>query len=250
MLRLLLLCLCFAGAARAETIVLGLSQDSVSITATFDGDDILIFGAVRRDAPAPTQSGDLGVIITVAGPDQRLSVYRKARRLGIWVNTQEVEVDHAPSFYAVATSGPIRDVLRDTSDLRDSITIPRAIRSVGTGVYDSEAFIEALIRIRGNADLYQTQIGGVDLEQDTLFRASFDLPANLTEGDYVARIFLTRDGVPIDESSTIIPVQKVGLERWLYNLAHADPLIYGFLSLIIAAAAGWAASAGFAMLRR
>ncbi|KQI69056.1 hypothetical protein AN189_05565 [Loktanella sp. 3ANDIMAR09] len=250
MFRLILLLLTLTGAARAETIVLGLSQDSVSITATFDGDDILIFGAVRRDAPAPTEDGDLGVIVTVAGPDQRVSVYRKARRYGIWINTDEVEVDHAPSFYAVATSGPLQEVLRDTSDLREEITIPRAIRSVGATVQDSAAFTQALIRIREADNLYQTQINGVDLEQDTLFMASFALPANLTEGDYVARIFLTRDGRPIDEASTVIPVQKVGLERWLYNLAHSDPLIYGMMSLVLAAAAGWAASAGFAALRR
>jgi hypothetical protein len=55
--------------ARAEEIVLGLSSDEVAITATFDGSDILIFGAVKRAAarapgghhhglgPAPTPHG-------------------------------------------------------------------------------------------------------------------------------------------------------------------------------------------------
>ena len=40
-----------------------------------------------------------------------------------------------------------------------------------------------------------------------------------------------------------------GLERWLTNLAHDQPLIYGLLSLLIAVVAGWAASAGFRFLR-
>lgn len=247
---LALLLLVLAGPLRAESIVLGLSQDSVSITASFEGSDILIFGAVSRTAPEPVDSGALGVIIAVAGPDQAVSVYRKSRQLGIWINTAEVEVDRAPSFYAVATSGPLMDVLRDTEDLRNEITIPRAIRSVGATVSDSGAFTEALIRIRAKESLFQMNEGAVDLEQETLFRASFRLPANLVEGDYLARIFLTRGGRIIDMQSTVIPVQKVGLERWLYNLAHVQPFLYGLLSLVIAVAAGWAASAGAAALKR
>ena len=250
MIRLALILLALAGPLKAEKIVLGLSQDSVSITASFDGSDILIFGAVSREAPEPRDLGPLGVIIAVSGPDQSVSVFRKERRLGIWVNTDEVEVDRAPSFYAVATSGPMQEVLRDTEDLRNGITIPRAIRSVGATVSDSVAFTDALIRIRAKEALFQVNEGAVDLEQETLFRTSFSLPANLLEGDYLARIFLTRGGRIIDTQSTVIPVQKVGLERWLYNLAHVQPFLYGLLSLVIAVAAGWAASAGAAALKR
>ena len=36
-----------------EEVVLGLSQDRVAITANFDGSEILIFGAVKREAPIP-----------------------------------------------------------------------------------------------------------------------------------------------------------------------------------------------------
>lgn len=37
--------------AAAETIVSGLSQSSVSITTDYAGTEILIYGAVRREAP-------------------------------------------------------------------------------------------------------------------------------------------------------------------------------------------------------
>ncbi|WP_341366996.1 TIGR02186 family protein [Yoonia sp. BS5-3] len=249
MLRLLILMLSLAAPAKAEEIVLGLSRDQVAITATFEGSEILLFGAIKREAPIPDKS-ELGVIVTVAGPDLPVTVRRKDRRLGIWVNSDEVEVDSAPSFYAVATNAPIGDVLRDVEDLRYRITIPRAIRSVGAGVNDSPAFTQALIRIRAGEELYQVLEGKVDLEDETLFRTAITLPANLTEGEYEARIFLTRNGRVIDEYLTTIPVQKVGLERWLYNLAHENAFLYGLMSLAIAIAAGWGASAAFTMLRR
>lgn len=237
--------------AAAEEVVLGLSQDEVAISTTFDGDEILIFGAVRRENPIP-DGPPLEVVVTVAGPSLPVTVRRKERVAGIWVNVDAVEVDLAPSYYAVATTGPLDDVLSETEDLRHKISVPRAIRSVGApmSIQDSESFTDALIRIRAASGLYRVAEGSVDLEADTLFRAAVELPANLTEGQYATRIFLTRDGKIVDIYETEIAVRKVGLERWLYNLAHDLPLVYGLLSLAIAIAAGWGASAVFRALQR
>ena len=67
-------------AAAEESVVLGLSRDKVSITTRFDGSEILIFGAVKRETPIPAEP--LDVIVTVAGPSESVVVRRKARRLG------------------------------------------------------------------------------------------------------------------------------------------------------------------------
>jgi len=250
MLRTLFLCLFLAVPVQAEEVVAGLSQNRIAITANFDGSEILIFGAVKREDPIPTTE-QLEVIVAVVGPSEPITVRRKDRRLGIWVNTDAVEVDAAPSFYAVATTGPLVDILRDTEDLRHHVSIPRAIRSVGAPqtISDAEAFTDALIRIRTKNGLYQQLENQVKLSEDTLFRTSIALPANLTEGAYKTRIFLTRNGSVIDAYETVIDVQKVGLERWIYNLAHERPLIYGIFSLFIAIVAGWSASAVFRYIR-
>lgn len=234
----------------AEEVVLGLSRDQISITTRFEGSDILIFGAVKREAPIPDGPG-LDVIVTVEGPSEPIMVRRKANRFGIWVNTDAVEVDAAPSFYAVAASGTLSDVLKDVEDLRYKISIPRAIRSVGAPmtIQDSESFTDALIRIRKENGLYQELPDHVVVEEQTLFRTSVRLPANLTEGDYRTRIFLTRGGDVVTAFDTTIDVRKVGLERWLFSLSRQQPLMYGLMSLAIAIAAGWGASAAFQMLR-
>ncbi|WP_380057839.1 TIGR02186 family protein [Falsihalocynthiibacter sp. SS001] len=243
--------LLFASAVSAqEEVVAGLSQNRVSITANFDGSEILIFGAVKRETPIPTET-PLDVIITVSGPSTPVMVRRKSNRAGIWVNTDAVEVDSAPSFYAVATTGPLKTILSSTEDLRHKVSINRAIRSVGApaSITDSARFTEALIRIRRENGLYQHLEGKVALADDTLFRTSIALPANLTEGTYLTRFMLLRDREVINSYETQIQVQKVGLERWLYNLAYETPLVYGLLSLFIAILAGWGASAVFGYKR-
>ncbi len=254
-MRAALACLALAAcllAARtgAEEVVLGLSKDKVAITATFEGSEILVFGAVKREVPIPEEP--LDVIVAVAGPDKPLIVRRKERRFGIWVNIDAVEIDAAPSFYAVATTGPFDQVLSNVEDLRHRVSIPQAIRSVGAPatVGDAQAFTDAVIRIRKGNGAYKVEEGAVSLDEQTLFRASISMPANLTEGVYATRIFLTRGGEVVATYQTSIDVRKVGLERWLFNMSREQPLLYGLMSLAIAIAAGWGASAAFRALRQ
>jgi uncharacterized protein (TIGR02186 family) len=251
MLRTLLVALLSATlpAMAQEEVVADLSQNRVSITADFVGSEILVFGAVKRETPIDPRP--LGVVVTVEGPSKSVMVRRKGRVAGIWANTAAVEIDRAPSFYAVATSGPLTEVLLQIEDLRHHITPRRAIRSVGApqDVLDSPEFTSALIRIREAAGLYNVQQGVVDITEETLFSTAVQLPANLVEGNYDVRILLTREREVITTYQTEIFVQKVGLERFLYTLAHESPFLYGLLALALAVASGWGASAAFRLLR-
>ncbi|CUK01095.1 Putative transmembrane protein (Alph_Pro_TM) [Ruegeria denitrificans] len=249
LIALLVFC-CTPALAEDEQVVLGLSQDRVAITATFDGSEILIFGAVKRESPIPP-GPPLEVIVTVAGPSSPVMVRRKERKLGIWVNTDSVLVDLAPSFYAVATSGPLDSILLDTEDLRYRVSIERAIRSVGAAMHirGAQDFANAVVRIREDEGLYSIRENTVAVDEQTLFRTSIEMPADLTEGDYAARIFLTRGKEIISEFETTIDVRKVGLERFLYNMSRQQPVWYGLMSLVIAIAAGWGASTAFRLLR-
>ncbi|MEO1537054.1 MAG: TIGR02186 family protein [Pseudomonadota bacterium] len=248
MLRALLILVTLVTPLQAEEVVVGLSQSRISITTNFDGSEILIFGAVKRENAIPDDA-PLEVAIAVAGPSEPINVRRKERRFGIWVNTDAVEVDRAPSFYAVATTGPWPDVVSDVEDLRHHISIRRAIRSVGAEIEGSENFTEALIRIREQNGSYQTNLGSISFAEQTLFSTTVQLPANLTEGDYLARFYLTRGGEVVDSFETTIPVQKVGLERFLFRMSRDEPLLYGLMSIAIAIFAGWGASAAFRLIR-
>lgn len=234
-----------------ETVVAGLSSDSVAITASFDGSDILIYGAIKRETPIPP-GPPLQVIVTIEAPSSRVTVWRKERKAGIWVNAEAVRIGAAPGFYAVATTAALEDILLPEWDSRYRISLPLAMRAFAgqIAVESAVPFTQALIRIRQNEGLYRLEEGSVSLIDQTLFRADVSLPANLVEGAYTTRIFLLRDGRVIDVFVAPITVRKVGLERWLYRLAFDQPFLYGLMSLAVAVFAGWGASAAFRKLRR
>jgi uncharacterized protein (TIGR02186 family) len=248
----LLLALLALAAAAQERVVTGISTDNIALTADFDGSDVFVFGAIRRDGPIPPEAGPLDIVITLSGPERPLWVRRKERRFGIWMNTEAVRVSRAPSFYAVASTRPVEEILTATERLRWGIGMDQAVRRVGghPTIADTTPFTEAVVRIKQEAGLYAPMDGAVQLVEDTLFQTSISLPANIVEGSYLAEFFLVRDRQVIHSGATTITVEKAGIERWIYNLSREQPLVYGALAVAVALLAGWLAALAFRLVRR
>ena len=250
-LRLLALIAGLAGPAAAqESVVTGLSADEIALNATFDGSELFLFGAIRREGPVPEEAGPLDIVITLKGPPRNVTVRRKERRFGIWVNTDALEVRRAPSFYAVATTAPLQSILSNTEQLRYGIGMAEAVRRVGGTLGDSLPFTAALIRLKEATGSYVQAQGAVRVAEETLFQIRIEMPANLVEGDYAAEFFLVRDHTVIYSGETLIRVEKTGIERWIYNLSVREPLLYGIGSVLLALAAGWLAATAFRLGRR
>ena len=84
--------------ARAQSLVSDLSNHLVAITSDFTGAEVLLFGSIVAE-------GD--IVVTIAGPRIPVVVRRKQRVLGIWMNTDTIEFNNTPAFYAVASTRPI-----------------------------------------------------------------------------------------------------------------------------------------------
>lgn len=233
-------------AGAEERVIARLSQSQVAITTDFTGSEIFVYGAISRAAPAP--EGPLDIIVAVTGPSTPVVVRRKERRWGVWVNGPAVQIDAAPSFYAVASTRPLREVISFTDDMRHRVAIEEMIRLIDAPDWlqdDRTAFREAVIRVRKDDGLYFVDADGVSTVERTLFEATIELPANLVEGTFRARVLLLRGKEVIDVFDTSLPVQKVGLERLLYELSRNQPVLYGMAAVLVALFAGWGASALF-----
>lgn len=238
--------------AEGPRVIASLSQNAVAITTDFSGSEIFVYGAIERQRAINDSDANLGVIITVFGPSSPVTVRKKDRVFGIWANAESAVIDSAPSFYALASTGPLVDILSDASNSRANVTVDNSIHIAAgpRGIADPDVYREAVIRLNRDRGVYFDMIGEVEMVGKTLFQTHISLPANLVEGNYTARIFLTKDGEVIDDFQTGIRVRKVGLERWIYNLAHESSLTYGLLSILVALMAGWGASEMFRLLRR
>jgi len=244
---LLILSLFAVSAANAsETVVSELSKGGVSITANFDGSEVFIFGAIKRDRPVAASEGQLDVIIEISGPTVEAVVRRKERKAGIWVNTDSVEVERAPSFYTIAATGEVEDLLSESERSLRNLGLEFAVRVADEKDND---YRDAVIRIHQDNGTYTTAVTPVTLTEETLFTTKLAMPSNIIEGDYTVKTLLVRDMAVISTSTSIITVSKTGMEKFLYTMAHEQAFLYGLLSLAVALLAGWTASEIFRRIR-
>jgi len=228
-----------AGASKANTLVADLSRHLVAISTGFAGTDVLLFGATE-------DKGD--VVVIVRGPDRPVVVHRKSRVLGVWVNTAEMTFDRAPSFYAIASSRPLAEIAPATvlarqqmglDNLRLELTWAKASAKV------AQEWRAGLIRNHEAQGLYRAEVGRVTFLGNRLFRAEFQLPANVRTGEYQVEVVLLQGGRVIQAQTTPLTVEKVGAEAAIYDFAYRHSALYGVIAILVALMAGWAAHLAF-----
>jgi len=226
----------------------------VMIDSSFRGASIVVYGAVFNPTVRPAD-----VVVVVRGPDGPVRLVKKTRNMGFWLNSRPVLFEGAPGFYMTASTRPLSDIA-DFGQLRRlgvgvdhlRIAAPQESRTVTRyGVRDvvvsrlGEDYLDyrrAVIRLREAAALYNTDPDGVEFVDKGLFRAELDLPAVAPTGQYFAEVWLFQDGEPVSVSNLTLTVEKVGLERDIYEFAHRRPWSYGVLTVLLAALMGWGAS--------
>lgn len=237
----------------AAQLVTDLSEHQVRIRSNFTGTQILLFGAIEVNT-ANERSLDRDVVVVVTGPSRAVTVRRKERVAGIWINTESITFPKVPGYYAVASSRPLEVTAGAPVLQREQIGIDNVNFGVplaqgmdgGREILSDEAeksFIKALVRNKRRERLYISDPGGIIFLGQTLFRATVEIPANVPVGLYTATVFLIADGEVVDAISSPLYIDKSGMERFLYRFAHNDALLYGLIAVFGAALAGWLGSA-------
>ncbi|MBV9859013.1 MAG: TIGR02186 family protein [Alphaproteobacteria bacterium] len=228
----------WAASATAEPLVADLTSHLVAITTGFTGASVVLFGAT--DGP-----GD--VVVVVRGPEREMTVRRKSKILGIWANTRSVTFANVPSFYELAASRPIEEVLApDTAALYRIGFGNLKIQPLSPARPDLvPTFTAALIRTQQRNALFATALGKVSFLGDRLFRATIAFPANVPTGTYLIEVFLIRNREVVSGQTTPLVVSKVGVDAAVFDFASRQSVIYGLVAVLTAVVAGWLASVPF-----
>ncbi len=231
-------------APETPPVAIALTDEEVRVTSGFTGAELVIYGV----APGYRAGDDLVVILR--GPPLPLTVMRKERVAGMWLNSEPASFAGAPSFYAAASTRPLSqiappDILRRVGASAEFVPL----RTTGVASSDAASQISeyrrAIVRLKARDGLYRNEPGEVTLQTANLFRAEVRLPAQAPVGQYDAQVILFRDGAPIAETQTTLSVEKAGMERIIFDLAHEQSWLYGIACILMALLAGWGAASIF-----
>jgi uncharacterized protein (TIGR02186 family) len=227
------------GPARAQELVVDLTDPVVAVTTGFVGAKLVLFG---------TTEGRGDIVVIVRGPAQDAVVRRKEKIAGIWINRAHAVFADVPAFYAVASNRPIDEFLpRNLADLHQI-----GVQSLDIDPHKTQEprddiglFRNALVRNKQRDGLYSREIGNVTFLSPRLFRTAITFPANVPVGAYAVEVYLVRNREIAATQTTVLNVRKFGLEQGLYDFAHRHAAAYGLLAIVLAAVAGWLANVAF-----
>lgn len=227
-----------------ESFQIGLSTNRVAISSDFSGADLTIFGALDNADQVLARQGRYDIIVVLEGPARPVTVRKKTRVLGVWVNTQSQSFANVPMSYAVATTRPMQDITQPVMYQRLALgsqnIFMRAVEDEGQRNPEKVAeFTAALRQQKRETGLYNERIGGVQFLSPSLFRATLSLAPNVPVGTHRARAFLFRNGVFVKETSAQLTIVKAGLEQRIYNTAQENGLLFGLAAVLLAVITGW-----------
>src|SRR5690606_1136164 len=96
--------------ARAESLLLTVSDDTIEVTSRFAGAGIAVVGSIEREAGEAPREAGYDLVVVVRGPKENVVTRRREKVGGIWVNRQEVRYYGVPSFYLVSASQPLEQI--------------------------------------------------------------------------------------------------------------------------------------------
>lgn len=234
-------------AQREPVLVPAVSQSLIEVRQGFTGARLLLYGAVI-DPTGAGRTGDYDIVVVLKGPTEPVRIREKERLLGIWANAGSSDFRSAPSFFAVASSRPVKDIVDERT---------AAIYELGTdfiqlspsGQIDPEEqarFAEGLVDLRRRQGLFQENPGGVKISEKVLYQARIDLPSNVTTGRYTAETFAIAGGRVLASATARIEVVKAGLEGQVVTAAQRWSFLYGLGAIALSLMMGWMAGRLFA----
>ena len=210
---------------------------------SFTGAELLLFGAIIYPGGQPANDAPVDIVVVVRGPTQSVLVREKERLAGIWVNADRLRYRSAPSFYAIASSRPVAQLVdartRAIYELGlDSLQLSPASAAPAD---EQGRFQRGLVELKQHAGLYYDAPRAVEITGGVLYRARLLIPARVPVGRFTAETFLIRNGRVLAAAVRPIDIQKAGFERFVARAADRSAVLYGLTAVALSVALGWAA---------
>ena len=236
-------------AQRDPILVPEVSQHEVQVRQGFTGTELLLFGAIL-DPDGTRASQPYDIVVVLKGPTQPILLREKDKKFGIWLNAHSTSFRSAPSFFAVASSRPIGEIVDERTAAIYELGLD-FLQLSPAGAIDPEEqtrFTSGLVDLMRRQGLYKEDGDGVTISDSVLYQARIALPSNVATGQYTAETFAIARGRVIASAIADVEVRKLGFERLVAQEAEQSSFLYGLFAVGLSLLMGWLAGRVFALV--
>jgi uncharacterized protein (TIGR02186 family) len=219
----------------ALPIMAATSDRHISIDTQFDGRYLWVFGA--RNDP-----GD--VVVVIRGPKKHYMIRKKERIAGLWIHRKQLYLPDVESFYALASSKPLSNMLHHHLLKRLALN-EDAIPLLTPLPEQLTHFAQALWEAKKANQLYIQEPKPFQFIGNILFKVGIALPSHISEGIYTVEIYLMNNEQLSASHITSLYVEKVGFDAWVSHMSYQYPFFYGVVAILIALMMGYVVNSLF-----
>jgi uncharacterized protein (TIGR02186 family) len=237
------------GQDRDPLLVPEVSQHQIRVRQGFTGTEVLLFGAIL-DPSGRSAAREHDIVVVLKGPTDAVQLREKQKIAGIWINADSSDFRSVPSFFALASSRPIGELVDERTAAIYELGLDY-LQLSPTGSIDpveQARFIGGLVDLRRRQGLYQEDQGGVSISEGVLYQARIAIPSNVQTGRYTAETFAIAEGRVITSAISEIEVVKEGFERLVAVEAEDNSVLYGLFAVALSLFMGWLAGRAFALV--
>jgi uncharacterized protein (TIGR02186 family) len=232
---------CWVPLALAEEITATVGPSQIAVTYNYEGAFVYVFG--RIEGPK-RNSLYYDLVITVRGPSQQVSTWRKERIAGLWINKPSRMFDAVPSTLGVYSNRPLDTIASEAVLRKERLGIENLVLA-GQGVDESDHDLTHLIALRKESGLYSEQTNNITFLTPAVFRADIPLPAHAMIGSYAVDLVLFANGKVVARNALDFSMVKVGIEDFIVKAAKEYGFAYGLAVMFAALGTGLLASIAF-----
>ena len=221
------------------------NHDHITIDFFYHGSTV----SVRGEADPNTD-----LIIKITSPEGHQVLKQKGKVAGmLWMNVGQLKFENTPNFYELYSTKKLEDILSREEQDKYVIGYPALERHVEISPLANEQektrWFDEFVKFKENSNVYSASSGKITTTHTDNGRQQYfiltEWPYQAQPGDYLVTVYAVKDNKVVEQATSNVKVEQIGVVKSLAGLAKDAPAIYGFLSIGVALGAGFGVSMVF-----
>jgi len=210
----------------------------IAIGTFFNGTQLTVSGKVATENE---------VVVIVKGKQEELTLKKKGKALGLlWMNLGDVHFKNVPNLYILYSSkGVMESAASDAKaweQLRIGFEYLKKEMEIEAVQANRNDLAQEFLKLKQHQGLYAYHPGEISFGEksgtEKSFKALVWIPPRISPGEYQVQVMEIHNGMIVGNSIDQLKVEEQGVPAMISSLAFNHSLLYGFLAVLIAIAAG------------
>jgi hypothetical protein len=213
-------------------------RDNVSIGFFYSGTELSVSGL--------SDPGD-DYIIAVTSPECHQALKMKGRVAGaLWMNVGELKCEKVPNLYFVQCSKKLDEMLTVCEQDRCVLGYPALERHMNMEPAKDPAeknkWFGEFVKYKESKKLFANSCTKFEISSEggkQKYSMKFAWPYQAPPGDYLVTVYAVKDRKIVEQASSKVTVEQVGVVKKLADMAKNQGALYGILAIVSAISAGF-----------